>query len=432
MMRVTLLSHSDNGGGASRAAYRLYRGLQAADIEPRMLVRSKQSGDWTVSATSANHAKAVNLMRSRIGGHMMRLQKTANANMHSTNFLPSNLAASLNASDASVVNLHWLGGEAMSVEDIGRICKPVVWTLHDMWAFCGAEHVADDTADARWRTGYTRSNRPAGSGWFDIDRHTWRRKQRAWTKPVQVVTPSRWLADCVRHSALIQEWPVAVIPNVLDTEMFKPLERLYCRHVLNLPGDKKIVLFGALGGAQSRNKGYDLLLGALHLLAASHPDLLCVVFGQGEPQVLPAIPLPIKWMGHIADDATLALLYGAADVMVIPSRLENLPQSGTEAHACGCPVVAFHCSGLPDVVEHRITGYLAAPYQIDDLAHGIAWVVNDKLVNATLGTAARRRAQMLWSASAVVPAYLAVYDAVRTAQRAPHDFTRLVRRAQEF
>lgn len=430
MMRLTLLSHSDDGGGASRAAYRLYRGLQGADIDPAMLVRSKQTGDWTVTATSAAHAKAVNFIRSRVGGHMMRLQTTSNGNMHSANLLPSNLAAAINASAASVVNLHWLGGEAMSVEDLGRIRKPVVWTLHDMWAFCGAEHVTDDGASARWRAGYLRGNRPAGSAGLDIDRHTWNRKRRAWRSPVQLVTPSCWLADCVRSSALMHDWPVRVIPNVLDTDAFKPLDRRFCRHVLNLPGDKKIVLFGALGGAQSVNKGYDLLLSAMQTLAASPLDILCVVFGQSEPRVPPAIPFPVKWMGHIGDEPTLALLYGAADVMVIPSRLENLPQAGTEAHACGCPVVAFNCAGLPEVVDHGITGYLAQAYDVGDLARGIAWVVGDSTIHAALGAAARRKAETLWSARSVVPAYLAAFEAAQLAQRSHRGMPAVAQRAQ--
>jgi glycosyltransferase involved in cell wall biosynthesis len=413
MTRITILSHSDNGGGASRAAYRLYQALQAAGNKPGMTVRLKVTGDWTVTATSKSYAKAVNFARSRFGGYLMMLQKTPNANMHSANLLPSNLSAALNASDAGVVNLHWLGGESMSVEDLGRIRKPVVWTLHDMWAFCGAEHVTDYGADARWRAGYFRGNRPAHSTGPDLDLLTWNRKRRAWKHPMQIVTPSRWLADCVRHSALMRDWPVTVIPNVIDTEVFKPLDRQYCRHVLNLPGDKKIVLFGAFGGAGSMNKGYDLLLEAMHSLAGSRHDIVCVVFGQSEPRTPSAIPFPIRWMGHVGDDVTLALLYGAADVMVIPSRLENLPQSGTEAHACGCPVVAFDCAGLPEVVDHRVTGYLAQAYQTDDLARGIAWVIGDEIINARLRLAARNKAQSLWSARSVVPAYLDVYEAAK-------------------
>jgi glycosyltransferase involved in cell wall biosynthesis len=413
MTRIGILNHSDGGGGASRAAYRLYRGLQAAGVKPTMTVRQKVTGDWTI-ATTSKYAKAANFARSRFGGYLMMLQKTGNANMHSANVLPSNLAEAINDGATDVVNLHWLGGESMSIEDIGRIRKPAVWTLHDMWAFCGAEHYTGDGADARWRTGYLDGNRPPNSTGPDIDRHTWNRKRRAWLNPMQIVTPSRWLADCVRHSALLRDWPVTVIPNVLDTNMFKPLDRQFCRHALNLPGDKKIVLFGAFGGGGSLIKGYDLLLDAMKSMAGSRLDILCVVFGQSEPRTPPDIPFPIRWMGHIGDDPTLALLYGAADVMVIPSRLDNLPQSGTEAHACGCPVVAFNCTGLPEVVDHRVTGYLAEAYRTEDLARGIEWVIGDKIVNATLGQAARKKAVALWSAASVVPAYLDVYEAART------------------
>lgn len=430
MTRITLLSHSDNGGGASRAAYRLYRGLRAADAETCMLVRSKQSGDWTVRTLPARHAKLVNFLRSRCGGHLMRLQNTGNPNMHSANWLPSNLAATINASDADVVSVHWLGGEAMSVEDLGRIRKPAVWTLHDMWAFCGAEHVTDDDEGARWRTGYTRANRAPGATGPDLDRHTWLRKRRAWTRPVQIVTPSRWLADCVRHSALLRDWPVAVIPNALDTDVFKPLDQAFCRHVLNLPPDRRIVLFGAFGGARSLNKGYDLLHGALQKLGAAARDMLCVVFGESAPQAPPALPLPVRWMGHVADDATLALLYGAADVMVIPSRRENLPQSGTEAHACGRPVVAFRCSGLPEVVDHGETGYLAQPFDSADLARGIAWVLDDAPRQASLGAAARAKALAQWSTPRVVRAYLDIYEAAMARQQVPGAMPSMARPGQ--
>lgn len=417
MTHIEILSHADNVGGASRAAYRLYRTLLSTGVDTRMTVCEKKTDDWTIAGPSNAFEKARHLMRSRIGGHLVKLQKTTNINPHSTNILPSNFSAAINQSDSDVVNLHWIGGETMSIEDLGRIEKPVVWTFHDMWAFCGSEHVADDGPGARWRSGYYRDNRPPSSSGLDIDRYTWNRKRRAWKNPIHVVTPSRWLANCVRQSALMKDWPVSVIPNVLDTKMFKPLDRLYSRHVLNLPSDKKIVLFGAMGGSRSLNKGYDLLLDALKVLSAGQKDILCVVFGQSEPEHASGIPFPIKWMGHISDDATLALLYSAADVMIIPSRQENLPQSGTEAHACGCPVVAFNCTGLPEVVDHLVTGYLAEPYRPDDMARGIAWVLEDETRHRNLGLAAREKAENLWSARAVIPAYLNVYESAKLSKQ---------------
>ena len=413
MSRIEILNSSDSAGGASRAAYRLYRALQSAVRQTRMTVVDKKSDDWTVTGPSTGFEKVKRVLRARMGVQIMALQKNPDLVLRSINILPSNLAATINKSDTDIVNLHWIGGEAMSIEDVGKIRKPVVWTFHDMWALCGAEHYADDGPNARWRTGYYQHNRLAGSSGLDIDRYTWNRKRRAWTRSVQIVTPSRWLAECVKQSSLMQDWPVSVIPNVLDTKIFKPLDRSYSRHVLNLPPDKEIVLFGALGGGRDFRKGYDLLLDAMNFLSTRHRDILCVVFGQSEPEHSATIPFPVKWMGHIGDDTTLALLYSAADVMVTPSRQENLPQSGTEAHACGCPVVAFNCTGLPDVVEHLVTGYLAEPFEAEDLAHGIAWVLDDKQRRTSLGGAARDRAERLWSARTVVPAYLDVYESAR-------------------
>jgi glycosyltransferase involved in cell wall biosynthesis len=228
---------------------------------------------------------------------------------------------------------------------------------------------------------------------------------------MHIVAPSRWLADCASRSHLLKDWPISVIPNVIDGAVFKPLDRSYSRHVLNLPEDKRIVLFGAMGGARDARKGYDLLQAALACLVNPRKNILCVVFGQSEPRQTVPLPFPIRWMGHVGDDATLALLYSAADVMVTPSRQENLPQSATEAHACGCPVAAFRCTGLPDVVDHRLTGYLADPFDPQDLARGMAWILAEPHRQAVLGAAARAKALRLWSATAVLPAYRAVFDA---------------------
>jgi glycosyltransferase involved in cell wall biosynthesis len=417
MTRIEIISGSDTVGGASRAAYRLFCALRDTGDMARMTVADKRSDDWRITGPDGAGQKAACLLRPKIGGRFVRLQKTANPNPHSANILPSGRARAVNRSDTDIVNLHWIGGEMMSIEDIGRIRKPVVWTLHDMWPFCGAEHYSDREEGARWRSGYARGNRPDGSGGFDIDRHTWRRKRRAWTAPMHIVAPSRWLSDCVRQSELMRDWPVSVVPNVLDTSVFKPLDRGYCRDVLNLPQDKHIILFGALGGGRDVRKGYDLLLGALSCLDCPRQDILCLVFGQGKPEQPAAIPFPVRWMGHIGDDATLALLYNAATVMITPSRQENLPQSATEAHACACPVGAFRCTGMPDVVDHKVTGYLAEPYDTRDLANGIAWMLADSGRLAALGAAARHKAQRRWSAGAVLPAYRAVFEAAASLAR---------------
>ena len=385
-----------------------------------MKVRSKLSDDWNVEGPGGKSGKASSLMRPALGALAMRLQKTVNMNLHTGNWLPSGWADKVNALDAEVVNLHWVGNETLSIEDIGRIRKPIVWTLHDMWPFCGAEHYTTDDESARWHMGYNKTNRPASEGGLDLDRMVWQRKQRHWKRPMHIVAPSRWLADCARESALFRDWPVSVIPNVLDTGIYQPLDKNFCRQALGLPADRWIILFGAIGGARDPRKGYDLLQDALARLATrvDAQNVLCVVFGQSAPQNSAALPFPVRWMGHVHDDATLALLYNAADVMVVPSRQENLPQTATEPQACGCPVVAFDCTGFSDAVEHRKTGYLARPFDTEDMAEGLRWILEDAGLRHAQGQAARARALKLWAPEVVVPQYFLVYEAaIESARR---------------
>jgi glycosyltransferase involved in cell wall biosynthesis len=301
----------------------------------------------------------------------------------------------------------------MSIEDIGRITKPMVMTLHDMWGFCGGEHYATDDNTARWRRGYDASSRLADHAGFDLDRWTWSRKYKGWRAPIHILCPSQWLANCARESALMQDWHVSAIPNVVDTAIFRPLDRLFCRSALNLPAEGFIVLFGAIGGGKDPRKGYDLLLGALQHWHrhAQRDEVLCVVFGQSQPRDPPELPVPTRWVGHLSDDISLALIYSAADLLVVPSRQENLCQTGTEAQSCGCPVVAFRATGMLDVVEHAKTGYLATPYDTNDLLRGIISIAQDDAERVRLGEAARQRALGLWSSATLIPQYLKVYEA---------------------
>jgi glycosyltransferase involved in cell wall biosynthesis len=410
-MTPILISHADDGGGAARAASRLQRALRERGVPATMKVRHKHGDDPYVESCTGLLLKAADLMRPAIGRALSSLQRTSSTALHSANWLPSRWASQLNATSADVVNLHWIGNETISIEDIGRIRKPIVWTLHDMWAFCGAEHLADDIPAARWRTGYTAGNRALPSSGIDLDAHTWRRKRQAWRRPMQIVTPSNWLASCVRGSPLMSDWPVAVIPNALDTGRFQPLDRAFCRQALNLPRNGILIAFGALGGGQDPNKGFDLLREAFARTRANAVmrDVSCIVFGESQPTGELDFPVPIRWLGRLHDDFSLALLYGAADVTVVPSRQENLPQIATEAQACGCPVVAFDCSGLADAVLHQRTGYLARPYDACDLAAGISWILADSERRQLLAADARNRAIRLWHPDVVVKQYVEIY-----------------------
>lgn len=408
-MKVFQLCHSDINGGAARAAYRIHHCLRKAGLDSHMWVNKSTAGDWTVEGPSSKLEKALAAVRPYLMRPLVKTLQTGNPIIHSPAVLSSQWVKRINASDVDVVHLHWVQGEMLSIADIGRIEKPIAWTLHDMWAFCGAEHY---TEEFRWREGYRKWNRPTYETGFDLNSWTWERKRKHWQRPMHIVTPSHWLADCARTSQLMRDWPVTVIPNPIDTKRWKPLDQSLARELLDLPQDVPLLLFGAMGGGNDPRKGFDLLQDVLRHLRGEIPGLELVVFGQLSPKNPPDLRFPIHYTGHLHDDLILQILYSAADVMVVPSRQEAFGQTASEAHACGTPVVAFDACGLPDIVEHKITGYLARPFDTSDMAKGIKWVLQDAAQRSALSVQAREAAVKKFSEPVIADMYKAVYDQI--------------------
>lgn len=409
-MKLSVTHYSgDRLGGAARAALRLHAAFRQHQIlDSNMVVAEKTNDDYTISSLNEGiPGQLCSIIKSAVDALPRRLSSSHGSMPRSAGWATRLTAKDVNANPSDIAHLHWINGAFLSVEEVGRITKPLVWTLHDMWPFCGAEHLAPDTPNARWRIGYTPSSDIGG---FDFDRWVWKRKKASWKKPIHIVTPSRWMADCARQSLLMCDFPVHVVPNALDVDTYKPMDKLVARRLLNLPANRKLILFGAIKGTQLSYKGWDLLMPALAAVVKESPDADAVVFGQGCPQEPPELPIKIHWMGHLYDDFTLAALYSAADTLVIPSRQENLPQTGSEAQACGCPVVAFDATGLKDVVSHEKTGLLVKPYDSAELASAIVAMLKNDEMRRQYGIAARERAQRLWSYATVAGQYKYVYE----------------------
>ena len=413
-MKTIHLNYSDSIGGAARAAHRIHHAVRGVGVDSTLRVNRAVLSDPTVVGPATAPGRLLGKARRILAAPWQSLLKGGSPGLHSPACIPSRWANPLNASAVDLVHLHWINCEMMSIADIGRLTKPVVWTLHDMWAFSGAEHYTDGV---RYREGYSAANRSPHESGFDLDRWTWRRKQRHWQRPFQIVTPSRWLADCVTQSGLMQDWPVTVIPNPIDTSVWKPTDKLRARQLLSLPPDAPILLFGALGGDEDPRKGFDLLRDALqHLRGRSNGQdlygLELFVFGQLAPTQEISLGFPVRHTGYLHDDEKLRLLYSAADAVAVPSRLEAFGQTASEAHACATPVVAFNTGGLADIVAHRQTGYLAKPFDVQDLAAGIEWVLGAKASGPALGSAARERACLLWDSPIVARQYVDCYKAL--------------------
>lgn len=393
-MKILHVSCGDSGGGAGRAAARLHRAERRAGTESCMLVTHRYTDDPHVER-APKPVRGRNAVSWQLEQRILRRAGDPRIE-RSLNLVPSGLHRVINASAADVVHLHWVNEGMLSIPEIGRISKPIVWTLHDMWPFAGAEHYTAE-GDVRWREGYSLAG---------IDGWTWRRKRRHWRdlKPL-VVAPSRWIGDCSRASALFQRYATRVIPNPIDPDELTPLNQATARDALGLPLDRRIVLFGALN-AQHARKGFDLLKGALETLAidADAAEMELIVFGASPP--LSGMPVPTRAVGSIKRG--LDRWYSAADVFVAPSRVDNLPNTVAEATWCGTPTVAFRVGGLPDLVDHRRTGYLAEPFDVRDFAAGIDWALSqppDELRGAVC-----EKARML-APDAIVPAYVDAYAA---------------------
>jgi glycosyltransferase involved in cell wall biosynthesis len=429
-MNLLHVNASDISGGAARAAYRIHRSLvvhgEAYGLQSRLRAINRLGDDPTVIGGSpAGQQRIRRLLQPRLAQLGRRGFCTPIPTLHSNAWPATGLGQELidlhRRDQVDVVQLHWLGDVTLSIEEIGRLPMPLVWTLHDQWAFCGAEHYTSPpspgqpvSSDERFTLGYTPASRPSYEAGPDLNRRTWKRKYRAWRRPIQIVCPSTWLAGCARRSALMADWPIGVIPNPIDLVTWSPLDQRQARALMQLPQHQPLVLFGAMGGTADPRKGADLLLEALQQLRAQVvgtplEQLGLVVFGQSRPAQLPEMGFPIHYSGRLHDDLSLRLLYAAADVFVIPSRQDNLPNTGLEAQACGTPVVAFSTGGLVDIVADRCTGALAEPFDPSSLAASIRWVLEDPHRRHRLGVAARQRAERLWDPARVAGLYVEVY-----------------------
>lgn len=402
--RVALVAAAANRGGAHVAAVRLHYGLLEAGVDSQFVAGFVEAGVDHAGPPSSDWKRLLWKVRSRAGRCLATSLTPHSEGMQSLNLLPSQLGGRLRAPDRDLVHLHWVNNELLSIEQIGRIRRPMVWTLHDMWAFCGSEHYLADPSAYLGPPGTVPSSGPSKAA-----RWTWNRKRRAWARvqPI-IVAPSRWLGDLAARSRLLGHLPLEIVPYGLDLDCFQPSASM-----ASSSQRPTRIVFGAAGGTSDYRKGFDLFAAAVGRLAAAGFPRPCelVFFGSPEaPTIEGAGAMTIRSVGLIRSDAEMAALLAGADVFVATSRLDNLPNTVMEATACGAPTVAFRIGGMPDMIEHQATGYLARAFDVTDLADGISWVLADDARLKALKTAARAKAQREFGSAVQAQRMLAIYE----------------------
>lgn len=410
-MRVLIANNSDSTGGAARAAYRLHSELRKIGLDSQMLVQDKKTDDPTVT----NHATGLTklLVKGCAWAQCLPLLSYPHRDKvwWDVNWLSNRIAQRIKGLLPDLVHLHWIGDGFLSIENIARINAPIVWTLHDMWAFTGGCHYDKDCGRYHESCGtcpQLKSNRLK-----DASRWVWKRKDKAWRDvALTIVTPSRWLAKCALASSLLRNRRIEVIPNGLDLNRFRMIEKSIARDILGLPKDKHLILFGAMDSTSDTRKGFHHLQSALQHLAKDGwaNRAQCVIFGSSQPAQPVDLGLPANYLGCFYDEVSLALIYSAADVFVAPSTQDNLPNTVMEASACATPSVAFNIGGLADLIEHEHTGYLARPFETDDLAHGLSWLLSDGQRLRFCGKQAREKVEGEFEASFIARRHQALYE----------------------
>ena len=165
------------------------------------------------------------------------------------------------------------------------------------------------------------------------------------------------------------------------------MDQQEARRKLNLPPDKKIVLFCSQKVTDKR-KGMAYLDEALQRLSGIH----VVRLGGGGT--------------YISDEKTMAMMYAAVDCFVTPSLQDNLPNTIAEAMSCGTPCVGFDTGGIPEMIHHRQDGYIARYCDSNDLAEGIRFVFS----HPELRQAAASSALKDYSESSVAKEYIRIYE----------------------
>ncbi|WP_371363591.1 D-inositol-3-phosphate glycosyltransferase [Sporomusa rhizae] len=357
-MKIALLCTQDNGG-AGRAALRLHKGLNQIGEDSTFYVKRKTTDSYNV----------VEMRPAEYFEQTLKYLQKCFSNTYEGNTICSAMYPGLGVRNLErlqnfdVINLHWIPG-LVSLEDIPTMHamgKPVVWTLHDQNPMTGACHYTHGCEKYKFDC----SDCPQlKDNLLDVPKAIIKAKIRDWPKDIVVVTPSRWLANCAKESAVFKKHRIEVIPYSLETDIFKPVTNNEVKTSLEIPENAKVILFGANSFAEKRKGLPELIEAVKHLQTDSRVQqllaanqLYIVSFGYPAPP-LDSIGIPYKTVGYTIQEEMLVRLYSTADVVALPSLEDNLPNIMLESMACGTPVVAFATGGMKDTIKRGKNGFL--------------------------------------------------------------------------
>jgi glycosyltransferase involved in cell wall biosynthesis len=407
-MKILMVNTYDIRGGAARSTLRIYKALKSQQVDVQLMVQNKWGDDADILGPAGRFNKMAAEVRPFID-FAIAFPWLLRRIPFFPAYLPGDFIQRVERIKPDLIHLNWITGGFVRLESLAKLDVPLVWTLHDMWAFTGGCHYAEDCTRYMVACGACPILKSRTE--HDLSRWIFGRKMDTYSKikALTIITPSHWLAACVRKSMLLGRFRVEVIPNSLDTGIFFPEDKSLSRAHFGFAADRKIILFGALDATKNRLKGFAELSQALHLIP-NKKDFELAVFGSAKQETTSLPGFSSRYFGHISDDEELRKLYSAADVMVVPSIQEVFGQTAIEAMACGTPVISFGATGLLDIVEHKVNGYLAEPFNPEDLAAGIMWSMEVMDQNRQLSSAAVDTVKSKFDTQKNIHQFIALYN----------------------
>jgi glycosyltransferase involved in cell wall biosynthesis len=381
MLKVVHIQYSTQSAGG--AALRLQKAFINAGIQSQIVSLQKDSPAVENVIYLGKKQRAIARINCRIQAWLNK-KTPSQFGLFSHSLISNNIIKNEAVLQADVIYIHWVLNGFLSLKNLKQLAglnKPVIFFMHDMWTISGGCHYSFECEN--YETDCKNCQMFEGKPKHSPASKDYNKKMKLYNSFANFyfVSPSRWLFNCSQQSLLTKSKPLFYIPNVLDTGVFKHYDKSTARKLLNLAESEIIIAFGAVS-VTSPYKGWAYLAEALKLLKqdAMLNKISVLIFGSGyNKEVDDAIPFKKRFMGYLCDEYSTALIYNAADVLIVPSLADNQPTIVQESLSCGTPVVGFNTGGIPDMIEHKKNGYLAIYKNVPDIVEGIKYCIENKI-----------------------------------------------------
>ncbi|MGI2012753.1 glycosyltransferase [Shewanella oncorhynchi] len=415
MTKIFVVNFSDSRGGAAIAARKQFS-LIKNKYNVRYVVAEKNSSELDVFGPN-KFSYYVHFFLRCLSLLLCQLQWSSNKTKHSINVFSSPHVVTMLDDEVDIIHLHWVNNETISLLQLNSLLQKFdrrfLITLHDDWFFCGAEHSSLDST--RFIDGYLQSNKNVKG--LDLDRWVFNRKLNLKTalkmRGVIFTAPSLWMVKRAKSSFLLKDLTVKYLPNIIDVDIFKSVPTECSRSFLSIPMDRLVICFGAIGGTSNYHKGYDLLIDALNELKKVNANLNIhlLVFGGKKSSEQSFLGFNVTYTGHVNESSYLARIYSAADVVVVPSRIESFGQVAAESLACETPVVCFNNSAVAEIVEDGLSGFTAEAFSVSDLTSKLIKILSlSSEERHSLGEYGRNSIRKRYSSEVVLPILDDIYN----------------------